>query len=238
MKKSTLSLSLAIAALVLGGCSSSPDGPSGTATSSAAQGRSASQICDGILGKSGGSAVEQITRSKGFSDSDEDETLKVQPIARAAGQLEQEAIPARNGKRVYLCLFRSTDKSTSGTFQISTRWIRMKPSEYETSSSESRTVFPLSKNGKPGQLPYASASDAGVWLGLRCPVGPGKQGDVVLSVNTLTSRLDSYRNSDKPELLTRISHSAARKLAEQMGCASNIASPEKLEHLLPLSVKS
>ncbi|MFE4716756.1 hypothetical protein ACFRLW_09945 [Streptomyces sp. NPDC056728] len=237
MKKSTLSLSLAVAALVLGGCSGSPDGPSGTAKSSAAQGQSSSQICDGILGKSGGSAVEKITRSKGFSDSDEDESLKVQPIARAAGQLEQEAIPGRNGKRVYICLFRSTDKSTSGSFQISTRWIRMKSSEYVTSSSESRTIFPLSKNGKPGQLPYASASDAGVWLGLRCPVGPGKQGDVVLSVNTLTWRLDSYRNLDKPELLTRISHSAARKLAEQMGCASNMASPEGLQHLSPLPEK-
>jgi hypothetical protein len=96
-------------------------------------------------------------------------------------------------------------------------------------------VFDLAGKGdKSARAPYASATEESAWLGFNCSVGPGTSDDTVLTVDVQTSLLDSYRDSDKPSLLTHLGHDAAVKVAKKVGCFAQSQLPEEIATLTPL----
>jgi hypothetical protein len=179
--------------------------------------------------------LEKLTRSKHFAAPATSGSIDTRSLAQAAKQLRGEAPVERSGKRIYLCLPEPRDAHTVGTLQISTQWLHLRSGDYSWASTDGHSVFDLAGKGdKSTSAPYASATEESAWLGFNCPVGPGKSDDTVLTVDVRTSLLDSYRDSDKPALLTHLAHDSAVKVAKKAGCFAQSQLPAGIATLTPL----
>lgn len=75
--------------------------------------------------------------------------------------------------------------------------------------------------------PYAAATPTVAWLGFRCPAGPGRAGNTVLTVNIMTYHLEKGPDRRPREDLTLVAYGTALKLAEQMNCRKESRLPGK-----------
>jgi hypothetical protein len=228
--------SAAALGVALGGCSDSNDSSAPSAShSETQQGRAATQICGRLFGDEGSSALEKLTRSRHFAAPATSGSIETRSLVQAAEQLRSEAPVERSGERIYLCLPEPSDAHTVGTLQVSTQWLHLRSGDYTWASTDGHFVFDLTgKRDKSASAPYASATEESAWLGFNCPVGPGTSDDTVLTVDVQTSLLDSYRNSEKPALLTHLAHDTAVKVAKKAGCFAQSQLPEDVATLTPL----
>ncbi|NUL09555.1 hypothetical protein [Streptomyces lunaelactis] len=231
-------LSSVLLALVLAvsGCSSTTEEPDSGASSRQPQARPPSEICGGVLGASGAAALAKGRGSELFDDVDRDDMREL-PLPQAAESLSTEAAPnAGNGKSTYLCLARTRDQFAVGSFDISAKWRRLKPGDEERASSKTRSAYDLAeKTGQSRFVPYASASAASGTVMFSCPVAAGREEGVVLALDMMSFLLAQSGTEDKaPELLVRVIHPVAVKLATDIGCLEESRLPRTLGELNPL----
>ncbi|NUL05197.1 hypothetical protein HRW07_18555 [Streptomyces lunaelactis] len=194
-----------------------------------------SKVCGGLLGDTGGKALAELRGAERFVDVEQSDMAELTPSA-AARQLRTAGASAPGSKR-YLCLARTDDQFKGGNFNISVTWERLKPGDDKRGSSKPgssnrRLGFDLApRTGKPGYVPYANASAGSAFAFFACHTGDG----VVLAVDLMSLWLAPLGREDRaPELLVRVIHPVAVKLAQEMGCLAESRLPLTLGELTPL----
>ncbi|MFI1398339.1 hypothetical protein [Streptomyces sp. NPDC020681] len=201
------------------------------AVSLAAVAPSATEICGGVLDAGASAALEELTASQSFSEDDRVGGEQIVPVAAAA-----TALKSGPKTRSYLCAGKASDSHTTGNFQISARWEQSKPGDQRWASDDHWSAFDVAGAGrKTAEFPYASASAKSGVLEFTCPVGPGKQNGMLLSVDMMSFLLAQSDTEGKaPELLVRVMHPIAKSLAQQMGCLTVSQLPTTLGEPTPL----
>lgn len=141
---------------------------------------------------------------------------------------------------MYLCAGQAKDSRTHGSFQISAVWEKLKPGDQLWASEGHWSAYDVSGAGrKTARFPYAGASDKSGWLNFHCSQGAGAAADTVLTLNTMSFLLARNGTEDQaPELIVRLMHPVAVKLAKELGCLSESRLPGTLGKLTPLPPKS
>ncbi|AVZ75070.1 hypothetical protein SLUN_25665 [Streptomyces lunaelactis] len=234
MRQYRRSLPSVALALALSACSGSSEGTEDTP--SPPQALPATAICGGVLNTAAGDALEGLTSSSTYSEIDEVGSEDVVTVAAAAAELKASPRTGKPKTRAYLCAAQAEDEHTSGSIQLSARWVELRPGDQDWASDDHWSVYDVSGAGKKTtRYPYASASSLSGRLEFHCPKGAGENEDTVLGVDMMSFRLArSGREEQAPEAIVRLMYSVAVKLATDMGCLEESRLPRTLGELNPL----
>ncbi|MFC4470019.1 hypothetical protein ACFPH6_36915 [Streptomyces xiangluensis] len=168
-----------------------------------------------------------MLQAKRFIDAEDIEIEDVQETAKA---LSEEA--AASGINHAICAIQDSDKTVGKTLKVSVRWQRLKPGDLEWVTRDQQTVFDLANSGRQTYAtPYASTSDATALIHFRCPVGVGKQHDMVASLTAETELTPRSDQQQRREQLTRVANAAAVQLAKEISCLEESKLPTSLGKL-------
>ncbi|MCX5400143.1 hypothetical protein [Streptomyces sp. NBC_00102] len=234
VRRAAPALAVLMLAALLGACSGPSDGADAPAPSgSTAQGKPAEQVCAGLLGGDGATALERLTGATRFAEDPGYDLTEVRSVTETARRLEQ-SVPG-SSERLYLCLLDPLHVRGLSVFNLSAHWSRPKPNDRQWHSSVNASVYDITGRGvHDDSAPYLSGSDSWGAVSFRCPVGRGGEEGIFLEVELTTSMLNPDDSPERTELLVRVAYGAALTLVRGMGCLAESSLPQSLGTITPL----